>query len=103
MLELERELLKEKEEMERNLLREKEKIEEAKHLGLEYGKQALAQPQVVQDRAKAPKLPSFVDGKDDLDAYLWRIERFATTAKWDRTGWATKLTALLSGRALDVY
>ena len=56
-----------------------------------------------EDRAKAPKLPSFVDGKDDLDAYLQRFERFATTAKWDKAGWATKLSALLSGRALDVY
>ena len=57
----------------------------------------------MQDRAKAPKLPLFVDGKDNLDAYLQRFERFATTAKWDRTGWATKLSTLLSGRALDVY
>ena len=55
------------------------------------------------DRAKAPKLPAFVDGKDDLDAYLQRFERFADTAKWHRTGWASKLSALLSGRALEVY
>ena len=25
------------------------------------------------------------------------------TAKWDKAGWATKQSALLSGRALDVY
>jgi len=55
------------------------------------------------DRAKAPKLPSFVDGKDDLDAYLQRFERFAETAKWKKDGWASKLRALLSGRALKVY
>ena len=55
------------------------------------------------DRAKAPKLPAFVDGKDDLDAYLQRFERFADTAKWHRTGWASKLSALLSGRALELY
>ena len=55
------------------------------------------------DRAKAPKLPAFVDGKDDLDAYLQRFERFADTAKWHRTGWASKLSALLSGQALEVY
>ena len=36
-------------------------------------------PEVREDRAKAPKLPSFVDGKDDLDAYL---QGFAATAKW---------------------
>ena len=56
-----------------------------------------------EDRTKAPKLPSFVDGKDDLDAYLQRFERFAETAKWKKDGWASKLSALLSGRALEVY
>ena len=39
----------------------------------------------------------FVDGKDDLDAYLQRFERFAETAKWKKDGWASKLSALLSG------
>ena len=56
-----------------------------------------------EDRAKAPKLPSFVDGKDDLDAYLQRFERFAATDKWEKTGWTSKLSALLSGRALEAY
>ena len=37
-----------------------------------------------EDQAKAPKLLSFVDGKDDLDAYLQRFERFAETAKWKK-------------------
>jgi len=55
------------------------------------------------DRAKAPKLPSFMDGKDDLDAYLQRFEKFADTAKWHKDGWASKLSALLSGRALEAY
>jgi len=56
-----------------------------------------------EDRARTPKLPSLVDGKDDFGAYFHRFERFATNAKWDKTGWDTKLGALLSGRALDVY
>ena len=43
-----------------------------------------------------------MDGKDDLYAYL-RFERFANTAKWHKTEWASKLSALLSGRALEVY
>ena len=66
------------------------------------GRNVTEHPEVREDRAKAPKLPSFVDGKDDLDAYLQRFERFATTAKWEKTGWASKLSALLSGRALEV-
>ena len=44
-----------------------------------------------------------MDGKDDLDAYLQTFERFAETAKWKKDGWASKLSALLSGRALEVY
>lgn len=53
--------------------------------------------------AKLPKLPAFVDGKDDIDSYLRRFERFAATNKWDKPSWATNLSALLTGKALDVY
>ena len=38
-----------------------------------------------------------------MDAYLQRFERFAATAKWEKTGWASTPGALLSGRALEVY
>ena len=96
-------------EMEADLLRQKEAIEAAKRehelelARLAQGRDVAERAELREDRAKAPKLPSFVDGKDDLDAYLQRFERFATTAKWEKTGWASKLSALLSGRALEVY
>ena len=95
-------------EMEAELLKQKEAIEAAKREHeLEIARLAVesadGRPEVREDRAKAPKLPSFVDGKDDLDAYLQRFERFAETAKWKKDGWASKLSALLSGRALEVY
>ena len=70
---------------------------------LGQGRNDTERAEVREDRAKAPKLPSFVDGKDDLDAYLQRFQRFATTAKWENTGWASKLSALLPGRALEAY
>ena len=77
---------------------------EMKHLELEQTKHwPRAQANNYEDRAKAPKLPSFVDGKDNFDAYLQQFKRFAVTAKWEKAGWATKLSALLSGRALEVY
>ena len=38
-----------------------------------------------------------------MDAYLKRYERFAETAKWEKSEWATNLSALLQGKALDVY
>ena len=98
-----------KSELEAELLKQREVIEATKRehelelarLGQSHNDTERAG--VREDRAKAPKLPSFVDGKDDLDAYLQRFERFATTAKWEKTGWAPKLSAPLSGRALEVY
>lgn len=56
-----------------------------------------------RQRAKGPKLPAFADGKDDLDSYLKRFERFAISNGWERYEWATALSALLTGKALDVY
>ena len=96
-------------ELEAELLKQKEAIEAAKRehelelARLGQARNVAERAELREDRAKAPKLPSFVDGKDDLDAYLQRFERFATTAKWEKTGWASKLSALLSGRALEVY
>ena len=48
-------------------------------------------------------LPGFVGGKDNLDSYLLRFERYATVAGWERSDWATRLSPLLSGRVLDIY
>ena len=53
--------------------------------------------------AKRPKLPAFVDGKDDLDSYLNRFERLAKANGWEEADWAVNISALLSGRALEVY
>ncbi|XP_069138991.1 uncharacterized protein [Argopecten irradians] len=53
---------------------------------------------------RGPKLPSFDDERDSMDSYLQRFERFATTQKWDKaTSWASNLSVLLKGRALDVF
>ncbi|GFR78662.1 hypothetical protein ElyMa_004000000 [Elysia marginata] len=53
--------------------------------------------------AKHPKLPHFQDGKDDLDIWLTRFERFAESNSWSRDKWSSSLCALLTGRALDCY
>ena len=75
--------------MEAEIMRQKEAAEAAKReheLELAYLGQGNLEdrPHDREDRAKAPKLPTFVDGKDDLDAYLQRFERFAETAKWKK-------------------
>ena len=53
--------------------------------------------------AKTPKLPQFSENKDNMDAYLRRFERFAIVQKWEQNDWATHLSALITGKALDVY
>jgi len=52
---------------------------------------------------KVPKMPYFDEEWDFMDSYLGRFERFAETQKWKREHWAMYLSALLKGRALDVY
>ena len=54
-------------------------------------------------KAKSPKIPAFNEGKDEMDSYLLRFERYATAQKWEPDIWATGLSALLQGKALDVY
>ena len=53
--------------------------------------------------ARSPELPAFVDGRDDLDNYFLQFERYATVAGWEKEAWATQLSPLFSGRALEVY
>ena len=66
-----------------------------------------AQKALTQQRetikAKAPKIPAFNEGKDEMDSYLLRFERYATAQKWEPDTWATGLSALLQGKALNVY
>ena len=53
--------------------------------------------------ARDPKLPYFEESKDKMDSYLLRFEKYATANKWDKNVWVAYLSALLKGRALDVY
>ena len=53
-------------------------------------------------RNKDAKLPK-LDEKDELDSYLLCFERYAENASWEMETGAIKLSALLTGRAMDVY
>ena len=57
----------------------------------------------IRATVKRPKIPTFEDGKDNMDSYLNRFERIAEVSHWPREEWATNLSALLTGRALDIY
>ena len=94
--------------------KEQAKIEAEKELALKemelQAQQAQVQattssattPPPLNKDAKSPKLPSFIDEKDELDSYLLRFERYAENASWEKDTWAIKLSALLTGRAMDV-
>ena len=53
--------------------------------------------------ARIPKLPYFEEEKDDMDANLQRFERYASSQRWEKEDWDTHLSALLKGKALEVY
>ncbi|XP_069139803.1 uncharacterized protein [Argopecten irradians] len=53
--------------------------------------------------ARGPKLPSFEEGKDNIDAYIERFVRYASAQRWPQEQWGANLGALLKGRALDVF
>ena len=50
-----------------------------------------------------PKLPSFDEKIDDLDAYLYRFEGYATMQGWPKERWVSNVSALLKGNALQVF
>ena len=68
--------------------------------GVSQGSQASASRHRCR---KGPRLPHFDETKDNIDSYLRRFERYASLQKWPRKEWALYLSALLKGRALEVY
>ena len=54
---------------------------------------AMSKPEPKHE-IKGPKLPPFEEGKDDMDAYLHRFERFAKNLGWPQKDWAVRLSSL---------
>ncbi|GFO00628.1 reverse transcriptase [Plakobranchus ocellatus] len=48
-------------------------------------------------------MPIFQDGRDDLDIWLTRLDRFAESNGWSSEKWSSSLCALLTVDALDCY
>ena len=57
----------------------------------------------IGSMGSVPKLPSFDEKMDDLGAYLYRFEGYATMQGWPKERWASNLSALLKGNALQVF
>ncbi|GFO01445.1 retroviral-like aspartic protease 1 [Plakobranchus ocellatus] len=119
----ERQERKEKEDAERQAREKKEEADRKERLELEKMKldaemkmlQAKIEAGIIKNEhdgsgarssdagAKHPELPNFQDGRDDLDIWLTRFERFAESNGWSREKWPSSLCALLTGRAFDCY
>ena len=60
-------------------------------------------PKEKSSNPRSPKLPYFDEHTDKMDSYLTRSESYALSNKWDPSMWASYLSALLKGRALEVF
>ena len=89
-----RDLEKIKIEAEREIAMKKLELESLSHSG---------GPKSTESTARFPKLPYFDEKTDQMDSYLTRFESYATACKWDPAMWALYLSALLKGRALEVF
>ena len=105
LLEFAREMQKDaREERQRN--REHEKIIKDYELNIAKARENWTVGDTVtssRPKEMLPKLPPFQDGKDDMDSYLKRFERYARSMDWEQSDWAVPLGALLTGKALEVY
>ena len=79
-------------------------IEKMKKERMENGDDHNNTGNVNRARTRPPKLAAFQEGKDDMDAFLQRFERYAAAQEWRKeTEWAVNLGALLSGKGLHEY
>ena len=60
-------------------------------------------PKEKSSNPRSPKLPYFDEHTDKMDSYLTRFESYALSNKWYPSMWASYLSALLKGRALEVF
>ena len=60
-------------------------------------------PKEKSSNPRSPKLPYYDEHTDEMDSYLTRFESYAISNKWDPSMWASYLSALLKGRALEVF
>jgi len=53
--------------------------------------------------AKGPKMPCFDERSGDTDSFLHRFEVYTDSQRWSKGQWAVYQSALLIGKALEVY
>ncbi|XP_013382645.1 uncharacterized protein LOC106153310 [Lingula anatina] len=95
-----------REEQQRALEKEHMEIEKMKlqvQLGEQKTKFSASTSGETKVKAPRPKLPAFDENKDDMDAFLDRFERFASSQQWPRESWSVSLSPLLTGKGLQAY
>ena len=75
-------------------------IEEAKVRPAELNTNSKANNTEVGTRSKVPRLVSFDESKDNINAHLTPFERYAFVQGWPKEHWAVDLRALLTGKGL---
>ena len=96
----ERELLQHQRELEAKLGREKQQFE-LEYLRLQ-NESRVREIRPFVDRPRDIKLNPLSD-KDDIDVYLSSFERLADANKWPQSDWATRLAAVLTGKAREAF
>lgn len=86
-------------------LKERELAIREKELDIERDR--LSAGQGTQDSASHNilklKLQKYDECCDDIDAFIERFERYAESQMWEKDIWATNLSSLLTGKALQAY
>ena len=90
-------------EMEKELKIKEMELQQAQQAQVQATTSSATTPPPRNKDAKSLKLPSFIDEKNELDSYLLRFERYPENASLEKDTWAIKLSALLTGRAMEVY
>ena len=60
-------------------------------------------PKEKSSNPRSPKLPYFDEHMNKMDGYLTRFKSYAISNKWDPSMWASYISALLKGRAFEVF
>ena len=99
-LKSERALEEERLKLEREKLKSNEAIEMEK---LRLKREELQKEPSETTTPGKIKMPPFDEEKDSFDSYISRFENIAGMRKWKKEEWATQLSLLLSGKALDTF
>ena len=81
--------------------KERKRVHEIELAKIHYETQRLKDCSETKTIPVVPHLPSFEEEKDDIDAYIKRFEMYAAQCKRQESNYATYLSSLLRGKAIN--